>query len=541
MVAIVDYYAGIMRIESGTGDGWDPAKRKTELNVGRREGEGITAYVAATKQPYTTGDVTTDRHYRAMFPETRSELALPITDPHGRLRGVLNVESDKPHAFTQEHVEQLRPLAALCDVALQLQLERRRQDALIRIGLTLAGPPDENALLQEVMGVTYEMLEYQACSIFVWNEEEAGYVLRATRGALEAMVGSVVYHPGEGLTGWVAEHCDPVRITSPHNDPRWSGRHLEIPAEDISAFLAVPIPGRDRPLGVIRVIRHRQENPYIDNSFTERDEKVLAALAAVVGAGLEGAGSVRKLLRAERMATWGEMSARSSHMIGNRVFAVNGDLNELRYLVSRPELDRAKLKEISDSLSLNVNRLEEILADYRDFVMATRVNLGPVDINELVRSTLEETFPKRSEMSVKTELANDLPQTMADAEKLRRVMAELVENALHFQSSGTFRVTTSLAKPAEWPKGRRPRGKREYIRIVFQDEGPGVPEAEKASIFSPFKTSRVRGMGLGLSIAKGIVEAHEGLVFEDGVPGKGARFVILLPVSPVAERKVPSE
>ena len=68
-----------------------------------------------------------------------------------------------------------------------------------------------------------------------------------------------------------------------------------------------------------------------------------------------------------------------------------------------------------------------------------------------------------------------------------------------------------------------------YVVLEFADAGPGVPADQKERIFQPFFTSRVKGMGLGLSIVKGIVEAHRGQIREVGEPGKGARFVIFLP------------
>ena len=73
--------------------------------------------------------------------------------------------------------------------------------------------------------------------------------------------------------------------------------------------------------------------------------------------------------------------------------------------------------------------------------------------------------------------------------------------------------------------------KRRYVRVEFADNGPGVPSKDKDKIFNPFFTSRAKGMGLGLSIVKGIVEAHRGRICEAGAEGKGAKFVLLLPVS----------
>ncbi len=74
-----------------------------------------------------------------------------------------------------------------------------------------------------------------------------------------------------------------------------------------------------------------------------------------------------------------------------------------------------------------------------------------------------------------------------------------------------------------------------FVCIEVEDEGPGVPEEQKSKVFDPYQTSRAKGMGLGLSIVKGIADAHGGTVFEAGEEGKGARFVILLPIRTGAE------
>ncbi|GMV37563.1 MAG: hypothetical protein AMXMBFR61_20710 [Fimbriimonadales bacterium] len=537
LVAVVDYFAGVLRIEGGAGAAWDESKRSVEIGVGDDRGLGITAYVAASRQPYYSGDVAADAHYRSFVPSTRSELALPIVDNHDRLRGVLNVESDKGNAFSDEHIALLKPLAALGELALQLSVERGRQEAFISMGHVLASDPDEETLLHEVLRIAAEMLAFEACSIFVWSSEARAYVLRATRGDLEGLVGTAMYTDGEGLTGKVAETGTAIRLANPTEHPDWRGKYLEMPAEEISAFLAVPIPGRDRMVGVMRVLRRRRGSPWIDNSFTANNERVLAALAALLGSGLGSIRAVRRLVQSERMAAWGEMSARSAHMIGNRAFAIQGDLNELRYVIEQPNPDMGTVRELVDSLSANLDRLEEILAEFRDFVKATHLSLETTDINELVKSTLDEMFPKRTAIELKVSLQKDLPPIQCDAGKMRRVVAEIIENALHFQESGAFRVSTALAEEQDFRSARMSTPSRPYVKLVFEDEGPGVPADMKLSIFDPFRTSRVKGMGLGLSIAKGIVDAHGGRLYEDGVPGEGARFVVLLPVGKTPERK----
>jgi signal transduction histidine kinase len=203
-------------------------------------------------------------------------------------------------------------------------------------------------------------------------------------------------------------------------------------------------------------------------------------------------------------------------MIGNRIFAIKGDVNELGFLASEPVLDIESIRSLQKSLSVNVMRVEEILNDFRDFVSATQIQKQPIDMNALVRETVEEVFPKRSPIQLVLTL-NELPPVLADDRRLRRAISELIENSLHHISDGQLSVTTQLT-----PDG-------EYVRIVIADTGPGIEPERKETIFQPFYSGRAKGMGLGLSIVKGILEAHGGNATEEGVLGQGARFVLVLP------------
>jgi len=128
------------------------------------------------------------------------------------------------------------------------------------------------------------------------------------------------------------------------------------------------------------------------------------------------------------------------------------------------------------------------------------------------------------------QLGESLPPVEADPKKLKRCMTELIENSINFQEEGgRISVSSSIGKHSA-KKWLKPGGDpANYVQVRFEDTGPGVKREDKARIFNPFHTSRAKGMGLGLSIVKSIIEAHDGVIFEDGTPGKGARFTILLP------------
>lgn len=529
-LAIVDHDRGELDVRFTVGEGWSEEKRMGRLKVSEETGRGITSHVAATGVPYISPDVDSDPYYIRSFDDVKSELAVPLVDSNGRTRGVLNLESTAPAAFTPEHESLAVALADLAVIALLMSDHRSREAALVQIGKELHGFTDTQAILQKVLDVAAEALKFEDCSLFLMDRASGKLVLRASRGALKKKLGHASYEVGEGLTGWTAEQKRPTRVVDPSNDPRWLGLHQELPTGEVGAFMAVPIFGRSDIVGVLRVQRKRSPYKWFPNDFTDDDERVLTTIAGQLAVALENMRLVDQLVKTERLAAWGEMSARSAHMIGNRVFAIKGDINEMEYLMQSGALDPADARKLLASTKNGIFLLEEILNEFREFVKATQLDVVESDVNELVREAIEEGFPKRSATVLNLYLDPGLPRVCADPTKLKRCFTELMENAVNFQpEGGEINVTTTMAdsRSRKWLKPGRQSGK--YVAIRFEDNGPGVEIEDKPKIFNPFFTSRAKGMGLGLSIVKGIVDAHDGTIYESGSPGKGARFTILLP------------
>ncbi|MGQ9455831.1 MAG: GAF domain-containing protein [Armatimonadota bacterium] len=529
-LAIVDHDRGELDVRYIAGEGWTEEKRLGRLKVSEETGRGITSWVAATGQPYRSGNVREDPYYICAFEDVQSEIAVPLIDSANRVRGVINVESAEHDAFDDDCECTLRGLADLATIAITMADHRARESALVEIGKELNRFTDTDELLQRVIDVASEALRFEDCSLFLLDVVTDKLVLRASRGPLAAKIGQATYELGEGLTGWTAQHGVPVRVSDPASDPRWKGRFEEIPASEAGAYMAVPIKIHRGVIGVIRVQRRKSPYKWFPNDFTEDDERMLTTIATQLGIALDNRRLVDQLVKAERMAAWGEMSARSAHMIGNRVFAIKGDINELEYLLSQQNIDPGKALELMQSIKKGIFLLEEILNEFREFVKATQLETEEADLNELVKQAVEEGFPKRSATKLTLNLTPDLPRIKADSKKLKRCFTEIIENSINFQpEGGEICISTSMAdaRSKKWLKPSQQSG--DYVQVRFEDTGPGIDLDKKPKIFNPFYSTRAKGMGLGLSIVKGIVEAHNGAIYENGKPGKGARFTILLP------------
>ncbi|MEN6357368.1 MAG: GAF domain-containing protein [Armatimonadota bacterium] len=529
-LAIADHERGDLDVRYTAGISWTEEVRLGRLKVAEGTGRGITSHVAATGKPYRSADVLKDPYYRMYFDDVRSEVAVPLVDKHSRTRGVINIESTRLDAFDERHEATVLGLANLAAIAITVDELRARESALIQIGKELNGLSDMAAILQKVIEVAAEALKFEDCSLFLYDRASSKLILRASRGPLGKKIGDASYDVGEGLTGWTAEQQQPIRVQNPKKDPRWRGRFEELPSKEVGAFMAVPINSHSGILGVLRVQRKKSPYKWFPNDFTEDDERALSTISVQLGIALDNARLLDQLVKTERMAAWGEMSARSAHMIGNRVFAIKGDVNELEYILQQASIDAGASLKLSESIKKGIFLLEEILNEFREFVKATQLDLEEVDLNVLVTEAIEEGFPKRSQTKLKKKLAQGLPIVMADPKKLIRCFTELMENSVNFMpDGGEIKITTGFAdaKSKKWLRPNKQSGN--YVQITFEDKGPGVETDQKPKIFDPFYTSRAKGMGLGLSIVKGIVDAHDGVIFENGKPGKGAKFSILIP------------
>ncbi|MER3462251.1 MAG: hypothetical protein C4342_04425 [Armatimonadota bacterium] len=200
MVALFNEELGYMTLRAGSGSDWQPEMIGERISIGQEEHEGITAWVAARGMSYRSDDVTKEARYRVLIPSTRSELASPIFDRYGRVRGALNVESDEVGNFSDTDQEYLELLAAITAIALDRQDARDREQAMREVSTALDLAQTEEELLQRVAMVIERVMHVSAYSIFLWSDIKQAYVLRDVVGS-SALPPDASYRKGEGCTG----------------------------------------------------------------------------------------------------------------------------------------------------------------------------------------------------------------------------------------------------------------------------------------------------------------------------------------------------
>lgn len=225
-----------------------------------------------------------------------------------------------------------------------------------------------------------------------------------------------------------------------------------------------------------------------------------------------------------RLASLGLMVEGIAHEINNPLASVLG-FAELLMQEDIPENASEAVKTIIDS----AQRVKSIVASLLTFARQQKLERTYLNVNNIIQDTLAmRAYPlETGNIKVTTQFDPALPSTMADADQLQQVFLNIIINAetgmKTAHGEGNFLIKTEI--------------KESTIQLSFTDDGPGIAEANLTRLFDPFFSTREvgQGIGLGLSVCYGIIAEHNGQIYARSQPGKGAVFIIELPI--VAEAK----
>ncbi|MDE2016416.1 MAG: PAS domain S-box protein [Hyphomicrobiales bacterium] len=227
------------------------------------------------------------------------------------------------------------------------------------------------------------------------------------------------------------------------------------------------------------------------------------------------------LFHASRLAELGQFSSSLAHEV-NQPLAAIANYSEAARAMAEAGGAAPALAETLGKIERQARRAADIVKRLRAFVEKRETERRPCAPNSVVEeaAALALVGPARRRVRLVAELAPDLPEIEADRVQLQQVLVNLVRNALDAMEGGAapeIVVATGLG-----PDGR--------VEFRVSDRGPGVAPGREGDLFKPFSTTKPRGMGVGLSISKAIVDAHGGAIRHEARPGGGATFVVSLPV-----------
>jgi signal transduction histidine kinase len=241
---------------------------------------------------------------------------------------------------------------------------------------------------------------------------------------------------------------------------------------------------------------------------------------------LEIARQRNQLTHLSRVTSLGELSGSIAHEVSQPLTAILSNAQAAQLLLARSEPDLNEVRDILRDIVADDQRAGEIIRRLRLLLKRGEVHFQQLSANELVEDVLKLL---RSELidrgvTARSVLASNLPVLQADRVGLQQVLINLLTNACD--------AMADMPSEARALTIRTGLDGNDFVLISVCDTGPGIAEGKLEQVFEPFFSSKVNGMGLGLSVCRTIISAHGGRLWAEHNSGRGATFHLLLPLNP---------
>jgi signal transduction histidine kinase len=403
----------------------------------------------------------------------------------------------------------------------------RRLERILEISRELTSTVALEPLLEKIGAMAAELTDSAASSILLRDMRTGELRFCTAAGVPPGQLADIAVPIEGSIAGTVLTSREPLIAPDAQADPRHYGEVRQQSGLEVRSLLAVPLQIKDRCIGVVEAV-----NKQGDQQFTQEDVETLMALAAQAAVAIENARLVGALRKAyDRL---GQLDRLKSDFI-----AIAS--HELRTPLSLILLYAAVLREqLGDASGTQVEAVQRAAMRLKN-IIDTMLNLRYLETGQM--DLVPARFDLRAEVAGACEDYEALAETggvelfanvpdgevlvFADREKVRVILDNLISNAVRFTPPGG-RVRVVLG------------GQGDEVEVAVIDTGVGIAPEELERIFDRFyqvedpMTRRHGGMGLGLTIVKGLVHLHGGRVWAESVPGQGSRFVVALPtrVSP---------
>lgn len=403
-------------------------------------------------------------------------------------------------------------------------------ERIVKVSQMLNSTLSLEPLLQIIVQSATELTNTEACSIMLLDKQTGELKFAEASGGVSPALKKVSIPLDKSIGGHVIRKNRPILIRDVTDDPRWHG-DVDNSGDFVThSILGVPLRVRDRVIGVLEVINKKTED-----GFNEDDIQIATTLGAQAAIAIENARLLDELQQTYRELSQidqikNDFVSIASHELRTPLAVILGYATFLKDNVqgqASEQLDivlssAVKLRSLIDDM-VNLRHIQTNNLHIERSIFSLK-NL----IIDVIKEFSQIISTKRLVLTTKF-TPNDTPLNLdGDRQKIYLVFANLINNAIKFTSEGgRIHISVELKEHKYW------------INVV--DTGIGIPKTEYNKIFDQFYqvepplTRKYQGMGLGLSIAKGMVEVHNGRIWVESVVGKGSKFVVVLPSGPDIE------
>jgi signal transduction histidine kinase/PAS domain-containing protein len=458
----------------------------------------------------------------------------------GEAYGALQLLRAPGKPFGEAELRLLGTVAELLGTLLEqhrLRAESSRQlnetRLLLDLARTTSGVLDSASILDVASDFLVRLLNVSNCFIMLYDEQAKVLRGAAASAAHRDFIRTVTLPMrSESFAARVALERRPLFI---EDMSKAHGRYNEELAQRFSekAILGLPLTSRDDLIGVVLV--DDTTGPRVFSpALIELAEATCGQLAlSIANARLyeslwasyaELAAARAEMVKRERLAALGELSAIIAHEVRNPLGVIFNAVASLRRLL-KPEGDTAMLLDILAEESDGLNRM---VSDLLDYARPREPILQPEDLGRVLQEALDAARAQGATdsqaVTFQTELEPGLPAVPMDRRLIRQALVNVVVNAIHAMPRGG--VVKVRAR-------REMYAGREHLRIDISDQGMGIPAELLHRVFEPFFTTKAQGTGLGLAVVKRILEEHRGEIAVENTSDRGTTFTLRFPLSPL--------
>ena len=225
-----------------------------------------------------------------------------------------------------------------------------------------------------------------------------------------------------------------------------------------------------------------------------------------------------RLVRSERLAAVGELSAGVAHELRNPLGAIKNAAYYINEKLKDSDLarDNARMRQFVEIMDEEIESSNQIITDLMDFSRVNPPTRSLASLETVIDNALSR-IQVRESVTVKKDFEPNLPMVSIDSEQIRRSIANLVKNADDAMGGGGDLTINGRASDG-------------FVELQIRDTGKGISDADVGKVFDPLFTTKAKGIGLGLAIVKETIEKHKGTIGVTSRPGEGTTFSIRLPV-----------
>ena len=395
---------------------------------------------------------------------------------------------------------------------------------LVELSVTLNSTLELESLLQLITATATELLECEAASILLYDEKKPHLFFAAATGSDPAKLAEIPVPIEGSLAGTIFRTSQPLIMNDVQQDPR----HYSLVSEHIKFkvknLLGVPMLIKDRPMGVLEAVNKR------DGAFTGSDISILSVTAAHAAIAINNARLLTATQRAlARVKETNQIKSRFLALASQEMRTPLGIVIEYATFLQREA--KGKLSDHADRVINAATKMRSLLDQMNNLTLlqSDEMEMRPVKIpiQDILNSALDEIkyFAAKRDLQLVYAFQDDPIYVNLDPEKTTLAFVNLLNNAIRFSPEGSEIVVGAIEQNGQ-------------IMAWVQDHGIGIPVDQLQKIFEEFyqieptDKPRYSGLGIGLTIAKGLIEAQGGRIWaESEGEGKGSTFKVMLPAA----------